>query len=66
MSEAVTPADNDLFDVLTANMKSGLNIAANGNPQSVVPGDSIIYQAAYGTGNGSTTGFDAESRQTDD
>jgi hypothetical protein len=56
ISEAVTPGDTDAFDVLTANIRSGLNTASNGNPQSVVPGDSIRYTAAYGNGNGSTTG----------
>ncbi len=56
VDETVSPADNDFFDVLTANIKSGLNTASNGNPQSVVPGDSIVYQASYGTGNGSTSG----------
>jgi hypothetical protein len=54
--ESVAPGDTDAFAVLTANLRSGQNIAANGNPQSVVPGDSLIFQAAYWSGNGSTTG----------
>jgi hypothetical protein len=54
-NEGVPPADNAQFDTTTALVRTGINIVSPANAPGVVPGDSIVANAAY-AGDGVTTG----------
>jgi hypothetical protein len=55
VNQGIVPGDNAAFDTTTAHMTTGMNIAAV-FADAVVAGDSMVVQAPFGSGNGTSSG----------